>query len=414
MKLLNALRNHSILVKNTGYLTAIEAMRMLLPFVALPYVISVIGEHNYGSVAFAQTVVTFFAIFINFGLDVSSVKPVAENRDNPEILSKIVSTVLATKTILLAIAAILYAVCIAFLPLFRTEALLFSFAFLTCISEILFPVWFYQGIEKMKYLTIVRFISIAFYTATVFLVVKEPEDYPYVALLQSIGAILSGIVSVYMLLKVEGIRFRWPKAKEIKDCIKEAVPFFTSRISVVISNGLAKLMSGLCLSMEAVGAFDLAQKMATAAFTPVSMMCQSVYPHIAKNKSLPFVRKYYWLMVFASAGVALVLVLLSPYAIEFFAKNKFPDTLSLTWILSLWIFFAGQTSYVGVGALISFGHPKPFNMSVIVSTLFMCALYGMAFIFDALSVYAFAWILVASESVLLIYRVYFCRKYKTL
>lgn len=38
MNIIQPIKNHKIIVKNTGYLTAVEVMRMLLPFVALPYV----------------------------------------------------------------------------------------------------------------------------------------------------------------------------------------------------------------------------------------------------------------------------------------------------------------------------------------------------------------------------------------
>ena len=81
MNIIQPIKNHKIIVKNTGYLTAVEVMRMLLPFVALPYVIRTIGGERYGTIVFAQTIISYFVIFINFGMDVSAVKDVSVHRN---------------------------------------------------------------------------------------------------------------------------------------------------------------------------------------------------------------------------------------------------------------------------------------------------------------------------------------------
>ena len=44
-----------------------------MPFVALPYLISTVGADKYGLVVFAQAIISYFIIFINFGLDVLQV-----------------------------------------------------------------------------------------------------------------------------------------------------------------------------------------------------------------------------------------------------------------------------------------------------------------------------------------------------
>lgn len=72
----------------------------------------------------------------------------AENRDNPEKLNIVVSSVLLIKLILLIIAFTVLSVALILIPTLREHYLLYLFAFLTCFSEVLFPVWFLLGIEK--------------------------------------------------------------------------------------------------------------------------------------------------------------------------------------------------------------------------------------------------------------------------
>ncbi|MDY3789210.1 oligosaccharide flippase family protein [Bacteroides fluxus] len=250
MNILQSIRNHKVIVQNTGYLTAVEVMRMLLPFVALPYVIRTIGGERYGTIAFAQAVISYFVIFINFGMDVSAVKDVSVHRKDKARLNRVVSSVLLLKFFLFLLAFCILLIGIAFIPYLRSEWLLYLFVFMSCFSEILFPVWFYQGIEKMKYLTLIRFTSILFYTATVFLFVRSEDDYVNVALLQSLGYVVSGAISFYVLLKVEKVRLLLPSANDLKRCFVDSIPFFMSRISVVANNGMAKIVSGIFFNLN--------------------------------------------------------------------------------------------------------------------------------------------------------------------
>ncbi len=406
------IRSHKVIVQNTGYLTAVEIMRMLLPFVALPYVIRTIGADRYGTVVFAQTIISYFVVFINFGMDVSAVKDVSVHRNNRKELNRIISTVLLLKFILFLCALVILSIGIICIPYLRSECLLYLFAFISCLSEILFPIWFYQGIEKMKYLTIIRFSSILFYTIAVFFFIRTSEDYKYVALLQSLGLIISGVISFYVLVKLERVHLVQPSIKDLKKCFVDSIPFFMSRLSVVLNNGMAKLVSGIFFSMQAVAAFDLAQKMANAALIPMQMMNQAVYPHIARTKSLSFVRKYFKIDILLSLIIAFSIGIIAPYAVSFFAGDKIPTAVPLLRVLCLWLFFGGITTYIGAPVLVSFGFPKPFNISVILSSVTLFLLYIVLYLSNVFSIYNFAWALVISEFIILLYRMFYCLKYK--
>lgn len=383
-----------------------------MPFVALPYVIATIGAENYGLAVFSQAVISYFDIFINWGLDTSAVRDVSINRNNPAEINRIVSTVLGIKVMLFLLSFIVLLICIATIPFVQKHSWLFVFAFLTCLSEVFFPGWFYQGIEKMKYLTLIRATSILFYTVTIFIFVHTPNDYEKVVLLQSLGNIVAGCLSLYLLFIVNGVRLVWPPYQFLKRTFVDSFPFFMSRLSVILNNTIAKTVSGIFLTMEAVAAFDLAQKIATAALIPMKMMNQAVYPHIAKTKSISFVRKYLKIDFLLSLSIALVVAVMAPFIISIFAKKQLAESVSILQILCVWVFFGGITTFIGSPVLVSFGYPKPFNFSVILSTVVLSFLYLYCFLMDCLTVYNFAWALVISEFVILVYRGYYCLHYR--
>lgn len=410
--LLKVMRNNTIVVKNAGYLTLLEIVRLIMPFVALPYVIRTIGAEKYGTIVFTQTIIQYFVILINFGLDISAVKEVSVNRDNKKLLNEIVSSVLIIKTILWVVSLLILLVGIIVIPFWRDHALLFFLVFLTCLSELLFPVWFFQGIEKMKYLPIVRTCSILFYTITVFIFVKSPADYVWVAFLQSIGSILSGIIAFFLLLRLEKVKLLFPKIRMIRRLFVESIPFFISRVSNVLNLNMAKTVSGIFFTMDAVAAFDLAQRIAQVSLVPAQMLNQAVYPHIAKTQNRKFANNFLYCNITIAFLVALIVYFLAPFVVYYFAGNTMSEAITLLRILTLFIFCGCITTYLGTPVLVSFGYPKPFNMSVILSTIILLLLYIVIYTFHLFSIEYFALTLFVTELAILFYRLYYCFHYK--
>ena len=65
MNIIQPIKNHKIIVKNTGYLTAVEVMHAP-SFCSFAYVIRTIGGERWRDNRFAQTIISYFVIFINF------------------------------------------------------------------------------------------------------------------------------------------------------------------------------------------------------------------------------------------------------------------------------------------------------------------------------------------------------------
>ncbi len=407
----NRLRNHKVILKNTGYLTIIEIVRLLMPFVALPYIIQTIGTENYGTVVFAQTIVSYFIILINFGLEISAVRDVASARNDREKLNSIVSSVFFVKLILFTLSLTMLLTGLFSIEFMINHRLLFLFSFLTCISELLFPIWFFQGIQKMKYITFIRTTSILFYTIGIFLFIKGSSDYIYVALLQSLSSILSGLLAMYVLIYIEKIRFVFPGMSMIKATFKDSTPFFASRLSVVFNAGMAKTVSGIFFSMDMVAAFELAQKFASMALIPMQMLNQSVYPHIATTLDKRFTNRFFLVNIGISMLAGIAIFIFAPLAVYFFAKDSLPEAVILSRILTLYVVFAGMNSFLGSSVLVSFGHKKIFNSSVIFSSILLLFIY---FIYDLAGIFSienFALALVSAEFMIFIVRLGGCLRY---
>ena len=116
-----------------------------MPFVALPYLISTVGADKYGLVVFAQAIISYFIIFINFGLDVSAVKNVSINRSDNEKLSEVVSSVLIIKAFLFILSFLALGVLLLCVKQFRDNYVLFLLSFYLAFQKFCFLFGFIKG-----------------------------------------------------------------------------------------------------------------------------------------------------------------------------------------------------------------------------------------------------------------------------
>ena len=198
----------------------------------------------------------------------------------------------------------------------------------------------------------------------------------------------------------------------MKKMFKESFSFFLSRSSVQINNSIAPLVIGIVLGKYEVAVYDIAQKIARAALIPVYMLTQAIYPNNARNRDRNFaMRAFVGLLGISLVGLT-VLFFIAPYLVKFLGNGQLPDAVNLLRFLEIYVFIGICAVYCGTPLLVAWGYSKPFNNSVLVSTLVLLILYGVFGYFRVKSMYCFAGALLFSEFVILVYRFFYCFKYQ--
>ena len=88
-------------------------------------------------------------------------------------------------------------------------------SFSVCIGEVLFPIWFFQGIEKMKYITFINIISKCFFILLIIIFVNDKNDYLYIPIFTALGNGVGALYSFYILLFKEKIKIVLPIKTEL-------------------------------------------------------------------------------------------------------------------------------------------------------------------------------------------------------
>ena len=228
----------------------------------------------------------FVAIVINFGFNISGTRDIACSREDSIEISKIVSSIYTLKLVLWLLCLVIYFLAIYLIPFLRENWLLYVVSFFLSFKDLLFPIWLFQGIEKMKYITLINIGVQLLFVISIFVLVKAKDDFLLVPMLNSCCAFIGGVIALYVVFIKEKISFVRQPFKTLKYFFNDSLPLFLSSLSTQIYVKANKVLVGSFLGMGEVAIYDLGEKVTSLLKVPVSMISQATFPKISREKIL--------------------------------------------------------------------------------------------------------------------------------
>lgn len=400
------------LLGNFTYLSILEVVAVLFPLITYPYLIRVIGAEKYGIIVFAQAIIAYVIIVVNFGFNVSATRRVSENRNDVERLREIYSSITYLKLTIFIISLLVLLV-ILFLFKFNHEIVIWMFMGL-CIQEVFFPTWFFQGVEKMQFITIVTFLSRFTFLLLIFLVVHTPSDYLLVPLLYSLGGVITTIASLVILKKHFDVYLIKIPIKQMILDIKESLPFFASRLSSVVMERTNVIVLGSFFTYEMVAIYDLCSKVVSMMTTPFQLVAQVIYPNVAKSKNMNIVSKAIKPVLSLGVLFSLAVCLLSYYIVLLLGGEDMLESVPLLRMMVWYVPLVGMSSLFGASTLVVNNHSAEYNKSVVYSLFVYLTIIGILILLDIVNFYTMVLAYLIPEIFLVAYRIYITKKFKLL
>ena len=128
--------------------------------------------------------------------------------------------------------------------------MLFLCAYTLTFNELLFPQFFFQGMENMRGVAImniaVRLVSVVL----LFVLIHAPSDYVYAPLLMGVGYLLAGVASLWYIGYRYGVRLHWPRRRYIRYMLHDALPILGTDAICSVKDKFNYLLIGSWVSME--------------------------------------------------------------------------------------------------------------------------------------------------------------------
>jgi PST family polysaccharide transporter len=280
--ILKIIGSNKVLFKNFTSLSLLQLANYLFPLITLPYLVRVLGPDKYGLVNFATAFAAYFVIITDYGFNLTATQDISVNRNDRKRVSQIFSTVYSIKVILYLLSSVLFVGIILLFNQFQENVGLYIITFIGALGTTLFPIWYFQGVEKMNYILIINVSVRAILTILIFLLIKIPNDFLLFAGLNSSAFFITAIIGFIVITKSFKTRFVLPKKSQIVSQLKSGWNIFLSTVWINLYTTSNAFMLGLFAPTNIVGYYTAADKIRMAFQGILSTMSQSVFPYVNK------------------------------------------------------------------------------------------------------------------------------------
>jgi len=405
----NFLKN-KILVENFTFLSVLQVSNLALFIITIPYLFRILGSQNYGLTVFAQTAAFYFSIFINFGFNLTATRDISVNRDDSSKVTEIVSSVLTIKLIIFVVSVLLMTLLTFSIPQLREHRILFLLSMLACLSEALYPVWYFQGIEKMKYITFINVTARVLATILVFVVIMVPGDYIIYPLVLGIGTVTGAILGLLIVFVRHHVRFRFQSLATLRFYLNDNILYFFSNVSTQIYVNANKIIVGAFLGMVEVAYYDVAEKVINILKVPYALLSQTLFPKVAHDRNTSMLKRTMWVSVFLTFFVIILLFLFSEKIVLILSGTNNHSAVVLMRILSISLIPIALGLYYGDLILINFGLKSEYLLMRIFGLVFYLLFFLILYTTRQLGIFQIAIMIVAVEFFIVSYSYFLCRK----
>ena len=270
-------------LKNFASLSVLQAITYVLPVLILPYLFRVIGPEKFGLIAFAQAFVQYFMILTDYGFSISATKEISLCQHDRTEINKVFSSVMMVKVALALMSLALLGCAVYFIPKFRSDWLVYVLSFGAVLGNTLFPVWFFQGTEKMKYIADLNIAGGILTVLLIFFSVHGPQDYLMVPLITSCVSLITGLWGQYIAFKHLGVSFRFPGYTSLRRQITAGWDIFISIVAINAYTTTRIFAVGLLTNNATTGFYSIAEKLAGLCQTfPLASFSQALFPRLSK------------------------------------------------------------------------------------------------------------------------------------
>ncbi|MBO5922071.1 MAG: flippase [Bacteroidaceae bacterium] len=374
---MNKLYKYRQLFENFFSLSILNALNVLLPLVTLPYILHTVGKANYGAYSYVYTVLQYVILFSTYGFNFSATKQISQCREDKETVSRIYNAVIACKSIIAVVLSMLLLLFSRIVFKDETGILMFLYGLGMVVGDIFTPVWLFQGMEKMKYMTIVNASSKILFAILIFIVVRKQEDFDLLILLNSSGYLLAGLLSVILVYRQFHLGFHRTTFRDIVSQFKDGGAVFGSTFGMNLYRNANIIILKQFVSDDLVGLYSAAEKVIKGFQSLISPVAQALFPHLSHRfkgqpvkNNMRLLRKISLPFTIVVAVVTIGVYIFAPTISDILCGKEFVACVPLIRIMILVILFGEINYLVGIVGLINMDGQVMFFRSVLLTGIF--------------------------------------------
>lgn len=353
------MKKYAAIYRNAVSLGLVQIANFIIPILLIPYVVRALGIDAYGRAAYAQNIVSYLTVLINFGFEYSATRDVAVHRNDIRRISATFWSVMAVKFFLFLLSMAILTLLLLTVSRLQRDVCLYLYAFVINIGYVLFPTWFFQGKEEMGRMSLFNFLIKFLAALMIVFLVRSSSDYRLYILILSLSYIVVGVGAFLYVIRHYHIVWIHPTLS-MANCGKSLPIFFNMLFGTFYSTfGLTYL--GFGRTDAELGIYSGVYKMIIAVIMVVNVPISiSLYPAISrkfavsKQEGLFLFKRSLFVVSLVALLVSLLTYFLAPIGVSLFLGHTFADSIQLLRMMAILPFLVIVASMFTIQGLYAF------------------------------------------------------------
>lgn len=363
------------LAKNAASVFVVQMSAYAAPLAVLPYLSRVLSTDHFGLIGFATTFNFYFITLVEYGFNLTATRRIAIHSDDPAKVARITWSVYAAKALLTLLGFVIMLSVVMAIPKLRANLLILCIGYLAVIGDLLFPIWLFQGLQKMENLVWRDLCAKVVALVLVFAFVHKDSDFLLAITFQAGSTMIAGIIGLITVPFV--LKSRWvpPTWEETSTALREGWPVFLSMASFTLTSATSIVLLQLKGGPTDVAFFVAANRLVVALRGLVDPVKTAIYPHIShmasrsREDAVFFLRKYGLLLASPFLLASLCLLLFAPFVVHLIYGAKYLPSIPVMRVLAMSPFLLALQHNYSTFFMLAFGYEKQWSRVVLISAV---------------------------------------------
>ena len=386
----------------------------LFPLITFPYVSRVLGPNGMGISSFAMSIISYFVILATLGSATYGIRACSQVGENKDELSKVTHEIIFINLITMIISYLFLYFCVHFFDGLHENKASIAIASFMILLNVCSVEWFYRGIEKYTYITIVSLLFKLIALVSSFIFIQKTSDYFSFILISVISLSGSGIINLLNIKKY--INFKFYNDYNLKKHIKPMLTFFFMSLAISVYTYTDSVLLGLLTNLDEVGFYNVAVRIKGILISIVTSLGVVLLPKLSLYIKKGMMNEFSSLLILSLRFIVALSLPLVIFFI-FFAKEtilllsgeQYFNSIPLLQISLVAVIIVGITNILGIQMLVPLGKEKKLFVSVLCGALINVVANFTLIPF--LSSVGAAISMVLAEFTILLTQIYFLKKY---
>lgn len=376
--------------RNIFFLLLVQGCSYIFPLLTFPYLARVLGPQQFGQLGFCLAAIQYLVLLTDYGFNLTATQKIAKSKKDKQKIYQIFWSVTWAKTFLGGVAFFCLFVLCTFIPRFNYVREIMLGSSLMIVGSILYPIWLFQGMEKMQWISVCSIIARALVVPLTFLVVQEPNDAWIAATLQGGAGVIAGIIAIFLIYHQQWVTKITFSISDVRKVLSEGWYIFLSSSAVSLYTGGVIVILGFLASPLSVAYFHSANTIRSAVQGLLTPVTQGIYPRVNAlfdsnyGLAMALIRKAILWLGGISLLFSLTMFCFAEEIVNIGLGDGYSGAISVLRWMAFLPFIITLNNLLGVQTMLAHGLEKAFSRIIV--TCGICSillLFPLAFFWEA-------------------------------